>query len=69
VHGFGRQNLAGDAARRVSGQVLTAEAMDAHNTFDAPSAIHPVAFTGARIANGRLTARLPAKSLVVLTLD
>jgi alpha-L-arabinofuranosidase len=61
--------VAGGAPRRVSGQVLTADAMDAHNTFDRPDAVRAVAFDDARIAGGRLTARLPAKSLVVLTLD
>lgn len=62
-------NVSGGAAHRISGQVLTAEAMDAHNSFDAPNAVQPSPFEGARLANGRLTARLPAKSLVVLTMD
>ena len=64
-NGAGGICVAGGPARSVSGQVLTAGRMDAHNTFDAPDAVRPAAFTGARIANGRLTARLPAKSLVV----
>jgi alpha-N-arabinofuranosidase len=40
--------------------------MDAHNTFDNPDAVHPVAFDGATIVKGRLTLTLPAKSVVVL---
>jgi alpha-N-arabinofuranosidase len=60
--------VAGGSARRVSGRVLTAAAMDAHNDFDAPRAVEPLAFRDAAIANGRLTVRLPAKALVVLTL-
>lgn len=62
-------SVEGGAARRVSGQVLTASATDAHNDFDHTEAVRPAAFSGARVQNGRLTARLPAKSLVVLTLD
>jgi alpha-N-arabinofuranosidase len=58
--------LEGVAAAAVSGRILTADAMDAHNTFEAPEAIKPVAFTGATLANGKLTVTLPAKSVVVL---
>ena len=58
--------IAGAKPRQVSGTVLTASAMDAHNTFDAPDAVHPVAFNGARIVGGRLSLTLPPKSVVVL---
>jgi alpha-N-arabinofuranosidase len=41
--------------------------MDAHNTFDAPDTLKPVAFTGASLAaNGLLSVALPAKSVVML---
>ena len=61
--------VAGGSARTVSGRVLTAAAMDAHNGFDAPPAVTPAPFDGASLAGGRLTVRLPARALVVLTLD
>jgi alpha-N-arabinofuranosidase len=60
--------IAGAAPGQVSGDVLTASAMDAQNTFDAPEAVHPQAFSGASIANGKLSLTLPAKSVVVLEL-
>ena len=60
--------LHGLAASTVSGQVLTASEMTAHNTFDAPDAVHPVVFDGARLDGARLAIRLPAKSVVALTL-
>lgn len=60
--------LAGGSARSVSGSILTADVMDAHNTFDAPEAIKPDFYFGARIASGGVTARLPSKSLVILSL-
>jgi alpha-N-arabinofuranosidase len=53
----------------VHGEILTAPAMDAHNTFDAPRAVHPTSFNGAGIANGTLSLTLPAKSVVVLRLE
>src|SRR5690606_16023422 len=62
-------SLPGSDASRVSGEVLTADAIDAHNTFDAPETVRPQAFDGARLADGKLSATLPAKSLVVLTLE
>jgi len=60
--------LAGVTATQASGDILTATAMDAHNNFDAPNAVHPVPFTGASLAGGKLSLTLPPKSVVVLTL-
>jgi alpha-N-arabinofuranosidase len=56
----------GTQARSVRGFVLTADAMDAHNTFDHPGTIKPAAFQGARFAGGQLSVDLPAKSVVVI---
>ena len=50
----------------VQGRVLTAAAMDAHNTFDRPKAIEPAAFAAAPGTDG-LTLELPPKSIVVVT--
>lgn len=61
-------NLEGAATEITGGDVLTAAAMDAHNSFDAPAAVTPRPFTGARLNGGRLSLTLPEKSLVVLTL-
>jgi alpha-N-arabinofuranosidase len=53
-------------AARVSGTVLTAEATDAHNTFDKPATVAP---RPADIAGGdRLQISLPPKSITVLTI-
>jgi alpha-N-arabinofuranosidase len=43
--------------------------MTALNTFEQPQAVQPVAFTGARISGERLTARLPAKSVLALEFE
>jgi alpha-N-arabinofuranosidase len=61
--------LQGWSGARVSGQVLTAAALDTHNTFDQPDALRPIAFDGARVEKGRLSLTLPPKSLVVLALE
>ncbi len=61
--------LAGIAPQGVTGRVLTATAMDAHNTFDAPNAVQPAAFTGATVKGDTLEVDLPAKSVVVLALN
>jgi len=61
--------IEGVRAGQVSGEVLTAEAMDAHNTFEIPDAVHPVVFNGATLAGNNLSATLPPKSVVVLKLQ
>ena len=59
----------GLAAAGAKGRILTAPTMDAHNTFAAPHNVQPAAFTGAKVADGKLAVTLPAKSLVVLELQ
>ncbi len=61
-------NLAGVKINSVIGQVLTAKAMDAHNTFAAPNAIKPEAYS-AKATNGKLALELPAKSVVVVAVE
>lgn len=61
-------NLAGVKVNSVSGQVLTAAAMDAHNTFAQPEAIKPAAYS-AKASNGKLALSLPAKSVVVVAVE
>jgi alpha-N-arabinofuranosidase len=58
----------GPALRSVSGRVLTAAAMDAHNTFAAPDRVQPAAFTGASLQGPVLKVALPPRSVVVLAL-
>ena len=60
--------LAGVSATSVTGRIVTGATMDAHNSFEQPDAVKPVAFTAAQVAGGTLTATIPAKSVVVLDL-
>jgi alpha-N-arabinofuranosidase len=57
-------NLTGTA----KGRLLTGPAMDTHNSFAAPGAIHPVAFNGTS-DGGKLAVDLPAKSVAVLAVE
>lgn len=66
--------LAGVSAKNVSGRVLTAPAVDSHNTFASPDVVKPAAFTAARLETNKpgqlkLTIPLPPKSVVVLGLE
>jgi alpha-N-arabinofuranosidase len=61
--------LTGIKTNSVSGRILTAPAVTSHNTFAAPHAVEPTKFDGATLVNGTLTINLPAKSVVVLTLE
>jgi alpha-N-arabinofuranosidase len=60
--------LAGTTPRSAAGRVLTAAAINAHNTFEAPNAVQPTAFGGAAIRGDTLEVRVPSKSVVVLVL-
>ena len=59
--------LHGATARKVTGRILTAGAMDAINTFEKPETVKPAAFTAARLSNGALRVDIPAKSIIVLS--
>lgn len=61
--------LAGISVKGVSGRVLTAPAMNTHNTFAAPEAVKPAAFADATLTGTTLRVTLPAKSVVVLELN
>ncbi|MEQ8849885.1 alpha-L-arabinofuranosidase C-terminal domain-containing protein [Botrimarina sp.] len=61
--------LPGVEAGSVSGRVLTADELDAHNTFDEPNRLKPKEFDGARLRDGALRVDAPPRSVVVLTLQ
>jgi alpha-N-arabinofuranosidase len=60
--------LAGLTPASAAGRLLTAPAMQAHNTFAAPDAVKPVPFEGVRLAANTLTLTLPPKSVAVIEL-
>jgi alpha-N-arabinofuranosidase len=60
--------LAGVNSTAITGRILTGPAMNSRNTFEAPDAVKPVPFTGAKLAGDRLTVTLPGRSVVVLEL-
>ena len=64
-----RCELPGVQPRRVSGRVLTAATINAHNTFAAATAVEPRAFAAVRVEGGAVEAVLPAKSVVVLKVE
>jgi len=51
-----------------TGRILTGPAMDAHNTFEAPNAVHPIPYAGSN-AGGRLSFDLPARSVAVVAVQ
>jgi len=61
--------LAGFTPKSVAGRILTATEMTAHNTFETSDAVRPAAFGGATVRGDTLEVGLPAKAVVVLTLD
>jgi len=61
--------LLGIETVKVSGRVLTADDMTAHNTFDTSEAVKPAAFDDFTLRGDMLTVKLPAKSVVVLEIE
>jgi len=61
-------DIAGVKVKGAKGRVLTADKIDAHNTFDNPNVVKPVAFSG-RVEGGKLVFDLPAKSVAVVAVD
>ena len=61
-------DVAGMQAKGAAGKVLTARAMDAHNTFDAPDSVRPAPIKARRVG-GKLVLKLPPKSVAVLTVE
>jgi len=59
----------GFEAQKVTGRILTAEAMNAHNTFDKPDVVKPVEFMGMEIKDGKIITAIPSKSVIVLTVE
>jgi alpha-L-arabinofuranosidase len=62
-------DLRGFKPARISGRILTAGAMNAHNTFAEPDAVKPADFSGARLTPSGCEVRLPSKSVIVLELE
>jgi len=58
--------LRGLTPKWVTGRILTADKMQAHNTFENPDMVKPAEFKGASVEPGGLKVKLPAKSVVVL---
>ena len=61
-------DIRGASVSAASGRVLTAVAMNAHNTFEHPDAVRPAPFRGVRLADGKVVIDLPAKAIVALEL-
>lgn len=57
-------DIKGAKVKKAVGQILTAKAMDARNTFESPNTLHPVAFE-----SNIKDFEIPAKSVVVVELQ
>ena len=60
--------LRGEKYTGVTARILTADELDAHNTFDNPEAVKPSSYDGFALRGSRLTGMIPAKSVLVITL-
>jgi alpha-L-arabinofuranosidase len=61
--------LQGTHVKQITGRVLTAPEITAHNTFDQAERVKPGEFTVAKARDGGFAATLPAKSVVALEIE
>ena len=61
-------DLEGASAKTVSGRVLTCKNVTDYNDFEHPDVVKPATFKGAKLSKGKLSVKVPAKSVVVLNL-
>ncbi|MGB8371062.1 MAG: alpha-N-arabinofuranosidase [Limisphaerales bacterium] len=61
--------LQGAKATKLSGRILTAPEMNAHNTFDQPDNVKPTEFNAFKLTDNGFVTTLPAKSVVVLEVE
>lgn len=54
---------------RVTGRLLTSDEMTGHNTFDQPDAVRPVDFNNYNIVENRIILTVPAKSVLVISVE
>lgn len=61
--------LTGTSKSNITGRILTANAIHAHNTFDAPNHVQPVPFTAITTTTEGFNVDIPPRSVVVLQLN
>jgi alpha-N-arabinofuranosidase len=61
-------NIDGFKAKSVSGRILTSKNVSDYNDFQSPNKVAPADFKDAKVKKGVVTVKVPAKSLVVLTI-
>jgi len=61
--------LKGTGSKKISGRILSASAIQDHNTFAQPEKVSPAEYKGAKWQGDDLRVELPACSVVVLTLN
>jgi alpha-N-arabinofuranosidase len=54
---------------KVTGQIVTASKMNAHNTFDNPEEVKSASFSDFKLKDGNLEVQMPPMSVVVLELE
>lgn len=61
--------LRGTSVKKASGRLLTAPAMNSHNSFEKPDVVKPTSFKDVKLSGNTLMLTLPAKSIVVLEVE
>ena len=61
-------SIAADGKPSVTGEILTAADVKDHNDFDHPETVKPVEFKDFKVKDGKITVKMPAKSIISLNI-
>ncbi len=62
-------DIRGRSLQKITGNILTAKAMNAGNTFEAANNVKPEVYEDVKLENNHVLFRLPSKSVLVLELE
>lgn len=62
-------DLPGMDAKSVSGKIVSASKINDHNTFEQPDKVKIADYKGAKVSKGKISASIPAKSVVLLQVN
>jgi alpha-N-arabinofuranosidase len=60
--------IRGAGVKTVTGTVLHADSLQAHNTFSRPDAVKPAVFKAFGVRGSKITVKMPPASIVVLAI-
>lgn len=62
-------DLRGGEYKDVSGRILSAQELTAHNTYEKPEEVKPKAFNEAKVKKNMVSVMIPPASIIILAVE